>query len=129
LRDFGDARERRRRNERDVAEADERHAVGFKRGERHAGGVTGAARRRLPHEHHVGGRKRRLDGVRAVPGDDDDRAWHERAHGVQHVRGEGPAGEAVENLRQRGMHPLALACGKENDVEGGGHRKKREPRG
>ena len=36
---------------------------------------------------------------------------------------ERPAGETMEDFRQRGMHPLALACGKENDVEGGGHRR------
>jgi len=63
-------------------------------------------------------RERRTHHVAAMAVHDDDASRRERARGLQHVRKHRPPGDLVQNLGQRGMHPLALPGGKHDDVKG-----------
>jgi hypothetical protein len=52
-----------------------------------------------------------------MPVHDDDLARSERTRGLEHMGKQRPARQAVQHLRQRGMHALALPGGKDDDVD------------
>ena len=118
--------QRRGRHQRNVADRHQRHAVRGKRIERHARRIAGAVGRVLRHEADVGGGNRRPHGIAAETDDDGDRARRKRAHGGQDMGDERPAGQRVQDFRQRRMHALALPGGEDRDVERGGHRRERD---
>jgi PAS domain S-box-containing protein len=59
----------------------------------------------------------RADLLSAVTMNDDRLARRERARGVQHVGQQRPAGERMQDFRQRGAHALAQARRENDDVE------------
>jgi len=109
------------RDERHVAQADQRDAIARQRRERDPCGIAGSARRVLAHEAKVGRSERALDGLGTEADDHRDRPRRERAHGFDHVAHDRLAGQLVQHLRPRRMHALALAGGEDCDVEGGRH--------
>ena len=59
--------------------------------------------------------------VATVAVDDVDRCRRKLARGRDHMREHRPPGDLLQHLGQRRAHALALARGKDDDVEGSGH--------
>ena len=59
----------------------------------------------------------RGDQVALVAHHHDDARGRERVRGVEHVPDQRPAADAVQHLRQGGLHPGALARGEDDDGE------------
>jgi hypothetical protein len=111
------------RDQRNVADGDQRNAVLGQRCERHPRRVAGAARRILNRKLNIGSGHGGPYGLGAMADHDGDRARRERAHGGQDMGDERAAGQRMQHLRQRRMHALALPGGEDRDVERGGHRR------
>src|SRR5690606_38673306 len=84
---------------------------------------AGAVLRRLQRPQQFAARRAAADRlahlVAAVPVDDHDASRRQAARAVDHVLEQRLARQRMQYLRQIGTHPLALACGKDDDVHDG----------
>ena len=71
------------------------------------------------------------DLVATMPDHDAEARWREQARGGDDVGQKGTAGERVHDLREVGVHALALAGGQDDDLQryGCGHRGKKKGQG
>src|SRR5947207_4196751 len=98
------------------AEQHQRHAVGRERGKRAAQRVARAARRILPSPDKIGIGKTLAYGVAGAL-DDEDHARDHGPRGCEHMRQQGLPAERMQNLGQRGVHPLAFPRGENGDLQ------------
>ncbi len=80
--------------------------------------MTGAPLLALLHPADLERRVRAAHPRAAVTVDHVNPRGVEAAGGRRHVLEQGAPGEAVKHLGQAGLHPLSLACGEDDDVQG-----------